>query len=295
MCGRHVRKTERRSARFCSIPSPKKAAYLQATSHMIIIGRGLWKPQGPHRLLTVRCPSDRSTVAPRGRASSKARRSCAGAWRWHSELVARSRAAGAPRRRARRANRRRRALCRGRPGDQHYPRVRERLESVPGVVRALPARQHASAGRRYRPICHLARQTRSGRLHDPPPRCCDRPRPPPGRPPTRHQRPSRPHRARGDRPRPRLSPEQETALLRDPLLELIDRIDTAPQPGYATARCCCSDSRSACGDPSSSRSQSRTSPPSPDGLRIRIARSKTDQHGRGQELLVRDQNLGGTA
>jgi integrase len=209
MCGRHVRKTERRSARFCSIPSPKKAAYLQATSHMIIIGRGLWKPQGPHRLLTVRCPSDRSTVAPRGRASSKARRSCAGAWRWHSELVARSRAAGAPRRRARRANRRRRALCRGRPGDQHYPRVRERLESVPGVVRALPARQHASAGRRYRPICHLARQTRSGRLHDPPPRCCDRPRPPPGRPPTRHQRPSRPHRARGDRPRPRLSPEQE--------------------------------------------------------------------------------------
>jgi hypothetical protein len=112
------------------------------------------------------------------------------------------------------------------------------------------------------------------------------------RPPTRHQRPSRPHRARGDRPRPRLSPEQETALLRDPLLELIDRIDTAPQPGYATARCCCSDSRSACGDPSSSRSQSRTSPPSPDGLRIRIARSKTDQHGRGQELLVRDQNWG---
>jgi hypothetical protein len=88
------------------------------------------------------------------------------------------------------------------------------------------------------------------------------------------------------------APNKKTALLRDPLLELIDRIDTAPQPGYATARCCCSDSRSACGDPSSSRSQSRTSPPSPDGLRIRIARSKTDQHGRGQELLVRDQNWG---
>jgi site-specific recombinase XerD len=82
------------------------------------------------------------------------------------------------------------------------------------------------------------------------------------------------------------APNKKTALLRDPLLEVIDRVDTSTSaglrdralllPGFAVGL---------------RRSELvaltvEDLSPSPDGLRIRIARSKTDQQARGHELLL---------
>ena len=82
------------------------------------------------------------------------------------------------------------------------------------------------------------------------------------------------------------APNKKTALLRDPLLDVIDRIDTATSAGlrdralllvgFAVGR---------------RRSELvalmvEDLSPSPDGVRIRIARSKTDQQARGHELLL---------
>jgi hypothetical protein len=47
------------------------------------------------------------------------------------------------------------------------------------------------------------------------------------------------------------APNKKTALLRDPLLDLIDRTDTTPPPGYATSRCYSSASKSGSEDRSS--------------------------------------------
>ena len=58
---------------------------------------------------------------------------------------------------------------------------------------------------------------------------------------------------------------------------------TAPAAG-ATARCCCSASPARCAAPSWWRCTSRTSPSLAGGLRLRIARGKTDPAGQGAEI-----------
>jgi len=79
------------------------------------------------------------------------------------------------------------------------------------------------------------------------------------------------------------APNKKTALLRDPLLELVDLADTAGVRDRALLLL---------GFSVGLRRSELVAltvediSPSPDGIRIRIARSKTDQTGRGQELLV---------
>lgn len=79
------------------------------------------------------------------------------------------------------------------------------------------------------------------------------------------------------------APNKKTALLRDPLLELVDLADTAGVRDRALLLL---------GFSVGLRRSELVAltvediSPSPDGIRIGIARSKTDQTGRGQELLV---------
>lgn len=82
------------------------------------------------------------------------------------------------------------------------------------------------------------------------------------------------------------APKKKTALLRDPLLEVIDRIDTSTNVGLRDRALLLvgfalglrrSELIGICVEDLS---------PSPDGLRVRIARSKTDQQGRGHGLLL---------
>lgn len=82
------------------------------------------------------------------------------------------------------------------------------------------------------------------------------------------------------------APNKKTALLRDPLLELIDRIDTGSTAGQRDRALLLLGF--AVGLRRSELVALRVEDLSPDadGIRIRIARSKTDQHGHGQELLV---------
>ena len=62
---------------------------------------------------------------------------------------------------------------------------------------------------------------------------------------------------------------------------------TRPLGARATAPCCCSASAPRCAAPSWSRSPSATCEPVPGrGLRMLVRRSKTDQHGEGQEIAV---------
>jgi hypothetical protein len=88
---------------------------------------------------------------------------------------------------------------------QHHTRVRQPLEAVPGLVRSLPARVAAGVGPGHRPLRDLAGQARSRRSAGAPPRS-----------PAWHG--SAPHK-------------KKTALLRDPLLELIDRTDPTTTVG----------------------------------------------------------------
>ena len=82
------------------------------------------------------------------------------------------------------------------------------------------------------------------------------------------------------------APNKKTALLRDPLLELTDRIDTTTNAGLRDRALLL------LGFAVGLRSSELVAltvedlSPSPDGLRLRIARSKTDQQGRGHELLL---------
>jgi integrase len=82
------------------------------------------------------------------------------------------------------------------------------------------------------------------------------------------------------------APHKKTALLRDPLLELIDRIDPTTTVGLRDRALLLLGF--AVGLRRSELVVLRVEDlsPSPDGIRLRIARSKTDQQGRGQELLV---------
>jgi site-specific recombinase XerD len=82
------------------------------------------------------------------------------------------------------------------------------------------------------------------------------------------------------------APNKKTALLRDPLLELINRIDTSTPAGLRDRALLL------LGFAVGLRRSELVAlgvddlSPSPDGIRLRIARSKTDQQGRSQELLV---------
>jgi site-specific recombinase XerD len=82
------------------------------------------------------------------------------------------------------------------------------------------------------------------------------------------------------------APNKKTALLRDPLLELIDRIDTSTNAGLRDRALLLLGFAVGLRRSELVALRVEDLSPSPDGLRIRIARSKTDQRGRGQELLL---------
>ena len=82
------------------------------------------------------------------------------------------------------------------------------------------------------------------------------------------------------------APHKKTALLRDPLLELIDRIDPTTTVGLRDRAVLLLGFAVGLRRSELVALQVEDLSPSPDGIRIRIARSKTDQQGRGQELLV---------
>jgi integrase len=82
------------------------------------------------------------------------------------------------------------------------------------------------------------------------------------------------------------APNKKTALLRDPLLELIDRIDTGTNAGQRDRALLLLGFAVGLRRSELVALTVEDLSPSPDGLRIRIARSKTDQHGLGHELLV---------
>src|SRR5450755_1557935 len=82
------------------------------------------------------------------------------------------------------------------------------------------------------------------------------------------------------------APHKKTALLRDPLLELIDRIDTRNTGGLRDRALLLLGFAVGLRRSELVALTVEDLSPSPDGLRIRIARSKTDQQGRGHELLL---------
>jgi site-specific recombinase XerD len=82
------------------------------------------------------------------------------------------------------------------------------------------------------------------------------------------------------------APNKKTALLRDPLLDLIDRIDIATTAGLRDRALLLVGFAVGLRRSELVALRIEDVSPSPDGIRIRIARSKTDQHGTGQELLV---------
>jgi site-specific recombinase XerD len=82
------------------------------------------------------------------------------------------------------------------------------------------------------------------------------------------------------------APSKKTALLRDPLLEVIDRIDTATNAGLRDRALLLLGFAVGLRRSELVAVTVEDLSPSPDGLRIRIARSKTDQQARGHELLL---------
>ena len=82
------------------------------------------------------------------------------------------------------------------------------------------------------------------------------------------------------------APHKKTALLRDPLLELVDRIDFGDTAGVRDRALLLLGFAVGLRRSELVALAVEDLAPSPDGIRIRIARSKTDQTGRGHELLV---------
>jgi site-specific recombinase XerD len=82
------------------------------------------------------------------------------------------------------------------------------------------------------------------------------------------------------------APNRKTALLRDPLLELIDRVDASTNAGLRDRALLLLGFAVGLRRSELVALTVEHLSPSPDGLRIRIARSKTDQQGRGYELLL---------
>jgi site-specific recombinase XerD len=80
--------------------------------------------------------------------------------------------------------------------------------------------------------------------------------------------------------------KKKTALLRDPLLELIERIDLTDTAGVRDRALLLLGFAVGLRRSELVALTVEDLSPSPDGIRIRIGRSKTDQTGRGQELLV---------
>ena len=82
------------------------------------------------------------------------------------------------------------------------------------------------------------------------------------------------------------APNKKTALLRDPRLEVIDRIDTSANAGMRDRALLLVGFALGLRRSELVAIQVRDISPSPDGMTIRIARSKTDQRGRGTSLLL---------
>ena len=82
------------------------------------------------------------------------------------------------------------------------------------------------------------------------------------------------------------APNKKTALLRDPLLELIDRIDPATAAGIRDRALLLLGFAVGLRRSELAALKVEDLSPSPDGTELRIARSKTDQQGRGNQLLV---------
>ena len=82
------------------------------------------------------------------------------------------------------------------------------------------------------------------------------------------------------------APNKKTALLRDPLLELVDRIDTSGNAGLRDRALLLVGFALGLRRSELVAIELKDISPSPDGVTIRIARSKTDQQGRGASLLL---------
>ena len=82
------------------------------------------------------------------------------------------------------------------------------------------------------------------------------------------------------------APNKKTALLRDPLLDLIDRTDPGDAAGLRDRALLLLGFAVGLRRSELVALTVEDLSPSPDGIRIRIARSKTDQQARGHELLV---------
>jgi integrase len=82
------------------------------------------------------------------------------------------------------------------------------------------------------------------------------------------------------------APNKKTALLRDPLLELVDRIDPSTTAGARDRALLLLGFAVGLRRSELAALRVEDLSPSPDGIEIRIARSKTDQQGRGHSLLV---------
>lgn len=82
------------------------------------------------------------------------------------------------------------------------------------------------------------------------------------------------------------APNKKTALLRDPLLEVIDRIDTSTNAGLRDRALLLVGFALGLRRSELVALEIRDIAPSPDGVTIRIARSKTDQQGRGTSVLL---------
>ncbi len=82
------------------------------------------------------------------------------------------------------------------------------------------------------------------------------------------------------------APGKKVALLRDPLLELVDRIDTSTAAGLRDRALLLLGFAVGLRRSELVALTVEDLSPSPDGIRVRIGRSKTDQQGVGHELLV---------
>lgn len=82
------------------------------------------------------------------------------------------------------------------------------------------------------------------------------------------------------------APNKKTALLRDPLLEVVDRIDTSTNVGLRDRALLLAGFALGLRRSELIAMRVEDLSPSPDGLTVRIARSKTDQQSRGHELLL---------
>ena len=82
------------------------------------------------------------------------------------------------------------------------------------------------------------------------------------------------------------APNKKVALLRDPILELVDRIDISTSAGLRDRALLLLGFAVGLRRSELVALTVEDLSASPDGLRIRIARSKTDQHGAGHGLLV---------